>query len=98
MRPAQPDWYPTKAALFIGNLVIFFIPSVGALLITPPEAWRSTSLTVAWVAAVVVLVGPTALASARWSGVSLVRLTGIHKKKSDSLTRWNQEERRGSSG
>jgi hypothetical protein len=39
---------PAKSAYFAANLVVFGVPSIGALLITLPEAWHNTWVGVVW--------------------------------------------------
>ncbi|MFZ1924722.1 MAG: hypothetical protein WAU42_01130 [Solirubrobacteraceae bacterium] len=53
---------PAKAAYFAGNVVVFAMPSIGALLITRPEAWQATWVGVVWGFAVFVVLAATAIA------------------------------------
>jgi hypothetical protein len=53
---------PAKAAYFAANLVVFITPSVGALLITQPEAWHKPWVGAIWAIAVFVLLASTATA------------------------------------
>jgi len=53
---------PAKAAYFAGNVVVFAAPSIGALLITRPEAWQTTWVGVVWGFAVFVVLATAAIA------------------------------------
>jgi len=53
---------PAKAAYFAGNVVVFAAPSIGALLITRPEAWKATWVGVVWGFAVFVVLAAAAIA------------------------------------
>jgi hypothetical protein len=53
---------PAKAAYFAGNVVVFAAPSIGALLITRPEAWRTTWVGVVWGFAVFVVLAAAVMA------------------------------------
>lgn len=64
---------PAKAAHFAANVVVFGVPSIGALLITIPEAWHRVWLGVVWGLGLCTMVAVTVI----------VRLINTELKASD---------------